>query len=393
MRRKVVLTGAGVVSAVGDSPAALYGALTDGRRGAGIDFNPGRYFGARNARPLDRISQLAAAAAGLALADAGCTADDCARRPVGLVLGTVFSGVRTICAFDRRAIDVGPEYASPLDFANTVLNAAAGQAAIWHNLRGPNATMAAGVASGLQAIIYGAELIAAGAVDAVLAGGADERSPEAAGALDRAGLTGADDAASTPFAEDRAGMRLGEAAAFVMLEADGLARSRGASVRAGLRGFAAGHAAGADGRLDPERVAAVLRGALADAELGAGAIDVVGAAASGSLEVDACEARALALALRDRERPVAVMAVKSAVGEALGASGALQVVAMLESMRAGALPGIAGLERSILDERYAVARGAVRRLDIRTALIDAFGWDGQCSALAIDNGDATRGTA
>ena len=229
-RRTVVVTGAGLVSSIGDSPADLHSALTERSRGpAGAVFDPAKYLGTRNTRPLDRLGQLVSAAAGLTLADACCPPQFRAEHAVGLVLGTMFSGVRTICAFDRQALEIGPECASPLDFANTVLNAAAGQAAIWHGLRGPNATIAAGVASGLQAIAYAADLIAAGTVDCALAGGADERSPEVADGLERAGLL-------------PGGVALGEAAAFVMLEAEDIARRRAATIRAEIRGSAAGRA-------------------------------------------------------------------------------------------------------------------------------------------------------
>src|SRR5215468_1940686 len=102
-----------MVTPVGDSPADLHAALVDGRGATAIDgFDPKQYFGARNARPLDRTAQLVSAAAAFALADAQCTLEERSRRDVGLVLGTMFSGVRTICAFDRRAIEVGPEFAS-----------------------------------------------------------------------------------------------------------------------------------------------------------------------------------------------------------------------------------------------------------------------------------------
>src|SRR6185295_2478049 len=76
--------------------------------------------------------------------------------------------------FDRRGLQLGPAHASPLDFANSVINAAAGQAAIWHNLRGVNSTLSAGEASGLQAIAYAADLIRGGRAEALLAGGAEE---------------------------------------------------------------------------------------------------------------------------------------------------------------------------------------------------------------------------
>ena len=306
MRRTVVVTGAGLVSAVGDSPADLHRALAEGRRATAIDrFDAAHYFGARNARPLDRIAQLAAAAAGLALADAGWTDQQRAATPIGLVLGTVFSSVRTICAFDRRALEAGAQFVSPLDFANTVLNAPAGQAAIWHRLRGPNVTVSTGAASGLQAIACASDLIASGAADAALAGGADERSPEALAALRRAGLMRDDD-------------EIGEAAAFVLLEAGTTASARGAQVRAEIRGLASGRAGDGGGDPAPDLIAALVRGAMADAGVGVDAIDAV-SAAGGSGRTEDCEARALSLALCGRQRALPMLTVSAAVGETLGA--------------------------------------------------------------------------
>src|SRR5207245_2109785 len=101
---------------------------------------------------------LSAVAAELALADSGWSVARRREHELGVILGTMFGSVRTIGEFDRRAQQSGPEYASPLDFSNTVLNAAAGQIAIWHNLRGVNSTIATGAASGLHAIGYGAQL-------------------------------------------------------------------------------------------------------------------------------------------------------------------------------------------------------------------------------------------
>src|SRR5262249_12447237 len=123
---------------------------------------------------LDRTSQLVTAAARLALDDSGWTRELRSSVEVGLVLGTMFCGVHTIGEFDRRAVTAGPAYASPLDFANTVINAAAGHTAIWHNLRGVNSTIAGGSASGLQALAHAADLISNGRASVVLAGGVEE---------------------------------------------------------------------------------------------------------------------------------------------------------------------------------------------------------------------------
>jgi hypothetical protein len=187
----VVITGVGLVCAVGDKPAEVHQALCERRTGIGAstlfpeqagargvgevrDFVARNYLGPKNLRPLDRTGQLAAVAAELALADGGWTPDPRDGREVGLVLGTTFCSARTIGEFDRRAMREGVEYASPLDFANTVINAAAGQVAIWHRLRGVNSTISTGAASGLHAIGYAAQLIRAGRATALIAGGAEE---------------------------------------------------------------------------------------------------------------------------------------------------------------------------------------------------------------------------
>ena len=205
MSVRIAVTGIGLLSALGDSLAALDEALVAGADGlrpvtvvstdglgecvAGeiADFDAARYLGDGNLRPLDRTSRLATAAASLALRDAGLAeilrADDAADGPlgdrVGLVLGTMFGSVRTIAEFDRRALTAGPSYVSPLDFANSVINAAAGHAAIWLGLRGTNATLAGGASAGAQAIGYAADQLRDGRADVLLAGGAEELSFEA----------------------------------------------------------------------------------------------------------------------------------------------------------------------------------------------------------------------
>ena len=147
MERRVVITGAGVLSTLGDSPAALHAALCEGRSSAGpvelfsteglacrrahelTAFDAQAYLGKKNLRALDRTSRLVIAAASLALEQSGWDAACLDAHEVGLVLGTMFCSVRTISEFDRRGLTLGPGRVSPMDFANTVINAAAGQAA------------------------------------------------------------------------------------------------------------------------------------------------------------------------------------------------------------------------------------------------------------------------
>ena len=421
--RRVVITGAGLLSSLGDDAAALHAALVAGESGirpitifptAGLgcvqggeirDFDAAAYLGAeRNVRPLDRLSRLVAAAAGRALAGAGWTPADLAGRPegheVGLVLGTMFCGLRTIAEFDRRNLTRGPSYASPLDFANTVINAAAGQTAIWHGLTGVNSTVAGGAASGLQAIAQGAELIRSGRADAVLAGGADELCFETFYGFYRAGqLCGSVPATSgggefpIPFDARRNGFALAEGAALVMLEEADAAAARGARVLAEVRGHgtAFDSSRGEDDARASRAVARAIAAALADAGVEADAVGFVSAAANGSVRGDRHEAAGLAAALGPRAAgvpaEVPVTAIKSMLGESLGAAAVLQVIDALETWRDGRLPGIPGLEP---EPGLPLALAGHSRRAGGLALVDALGFDGVAAALLLGPGEEAR---
>src|SRR5258708_31622815 len=177
MPPRVAITGAGLISPLGDSSAEMFNALCEGRSGvrpvepfspnghschlAGrlLDFRAEKYLSGRPLRPLDRTCQLATSACALALFDSGWTAEKRKGAEMSLVLGTMLSGMHTIAEFDRTALTSGPASVSPMAFANTVINAAAGQAAIWHNLRGANSTVAAGSASGVCAVANAADVV------------------------------------------------------------------------------------------------------------------------------------------------------------------------------------------------------------------------------------------
>ncbi len=411
MRRSVVVTGAGVISPLADSPAGLHAALCAGRnaikpielfptdgigcRQAGEirPFEPRDYLGEeRNLRPIDRTSRLLLVAAQGALAASGWTPELRAEREVGLALGTTFCSVRTIAEFDRRGLQLGPSYASPIDFANSVINAAAGQAAIWHDLRGVNSTISAGEASGLQAIGYATDLIRGGRIEALLAGGAEELCFESFLGYHRAGRlcgsAGGDGEHPIPFDVRRNGFALAEGAALLMLEDARTAAARGAPAFAEVFGYGTAFAAS---REDGEAAAAVARAvrlALDDAGIGPQEVDVLSASASGSVAVDRWEALGVAAALGSRAAELPVTAVKSMLCEALGASGALQAVALLGTLGDGVLPGIRGLEVTEPDFPLPGAAAENRRVEVRRALLTAISADGHCCALVLGPPDA-----
>lgn len=408
--RRVVVTGAGALSSLADSPAGLHAALCAGESGLkpielfsteGLGchqageirpFDAASYLGDRNLRPVDRTSRLLLVAAQQALAASGWTAEERAGHAVGLVLGTTFCSVRTIAEFDRRGLQLGPSYASPMDFANSVINAAAGQAAIWHDLRGINSTISAGEASGLQALAYGADLVRGGRAGVMLAGGVEELCFESFLGYDRAGrLCGSGQRGGeerpVPFDARRNGFAAAEGAALLVLEEAGAARSRGAAVLAEVLGHGSAFSLSQDEDETAGAVARAVRLALDDAGLAPEDLDVLSASASGSVEADRREALGVARARGARAAELPVTAVKSMLGEALGASGALQAVALLGTLGDGVLPGIRGLEQTEPDFPLAGARPESRRVEARRALLTAVSADGHCSALVLGRGE------
>lgn len=407
MRNRVVITGVGLVSSLGDSSASLQSSLCSGRRAvrpvelfstAGLgcplggeipSFDARKYLGKRNLRPLDRTSRLVTSAAQLALDDSGWSESMRKDQEVGLVLGTMFCSVHTISEFDRRALEVGPAYASPMDFSNTVINAAAGQTAIMHNLRGINSTISTGTTSGLQAIAYATEVIRSGRAHAILAGGADEMCFESFYGFDRAGLLCRSDTSAgdfpIPFDKRRNGFALGEGAALLMLEDAHFARDRGARALAEITGHGCGYdcAQGEDEQSAVAAIALSIRRALNDAFIGPHEIDCLSASANGSYDGDRHEAQGVCAGLNGQTRKLPVTAIKSMLGETLGASGPMQAIALLETMRDGVLPGINCLEQVDDDLKLDLITPDNRQIDLEAALINSVGFDGHCCSLVL----------
>ncbi len=406
----MVVTGVGMLSAVGDSPVALWAAQRQGCSGLAAvemfdtsslstalgaeirDFAPLEYLGKVNLRPLDRTGRLTVVAAQLALAASGWSVEARAEHELGLVLGTMFGSVHTISEFDVRAQTAGPNYAKPLVFANTVINAAAGQAAIWHGLRGVNSTFTGGTTAGLQAIAQGADLIRSGRAEMLLAGGAEELCFESFCGFDQAGMlaaaTNGQPACAVPFDGRRNGFAAGEGAALLMLEEASLAERRGATILAEIRGHASCYDLSRGQQ--PESASAALcyaiTTALADAGLEPAQIDLVSASANGSPRGDLNEAAGLVAAFGEHAGKLPVMASKSILGETFGAAGALQVVALLGAMLDGLVPSIAGLEEELSRWCLAPLTSPAPVADLRLGLVDTVGLDGNIAALVLERG-------
>ncbi len=405
--KRVVITGAGIVSTLGDSPRRVHQALCKGQSGLRViegfvtketdcrlggqimDFNAQKYLGNKNLRPLNRASQLSTSAAQLALEDSGWSREMRQENEIGIALGTMFCSIQTIADFDHRALVSGPSCASPMDFANTVINAAAGQTAIMHNLRGINSTISTGATSGLRAIGYAAGCIRMGYAPALLAGGVEEFCFASYYAFNQAGLLYHSDTDAVdfpkPFDFRRNGVVLGEGAALLMLEDAELAQKRGARILAEIKGYGIGYDC-SRGFAEEKAIAAIagaMRQALQEAEITARDVDCLSASANGSHTKDRLEAMAINGVYNGSSEQLPITAVKSMLGETLGAAGAMQVVDMLETINDGVLPGIAHLNR--IEDGLPLKNISSRRrtVDAKTAQINSVGFEGNHCSLIL----------
>lgn len=393
--RRVVVTGAGLVIAGADNGAELHAAACSGawagarRSELALDGMPAPWsvphtaFDAAaelggNLRPLDRTGRLAAAAARRALDASGWTARAIAGSEVGLVLGTMFGSMQTIAGFDRRGMTDGPKYVKPMEFANSVINAAAGQTAIRFDLRGINATISGDLTVGLQALGYAADLIRSGRSEAILAGGADELCIEALYGFHKLGLLCRPGVSRpTPLGVPPTGMVPGEAAVLLMLESRESAERRGVPILAEIMGHAStfdptrGAATGAAA----DALAKAIAQALGESGNSAAAVHCVSLGANGTA-LDAVEVAGVGRALRTATR-VPALASKAVVGETLGAGGALQALLAIESLRCRRIPGCA---RS---RRYGVLELAAEASELSgsVALMTGVGLQGRAAAL------------
>lgn len=406
MDRRVVVTGLGPVTSLGEGKDALWTALKEGRSGVrlvddlvnldGIDvkigapmpaFNPEAYIEPKKARRLDRSAQLALAAAELAVRDA--TDDPAVFDPdrVCVLAGTGIGGMLTFEENMAILAEKGPRRVSPFFVPRMMPNAMAGEISIRFGFRGPNFGVVSACASSAHAIGLAAQLICSGAADSAVAGGAEAVLLRItfAGFARMGALSKRNDEperASRPFDKDRDGFVMGEGGGFIVLETLDRARERGAHIYAEIAGF--GMTADAthitapceDGR--GQRRAMEL--ALQEANVAPEQVDYINAHGTSTGLNDPAETAAIKGALGDAAHAVKISSTKSQLGHLLGAAGGVEAIATLLAMEHGLIPATLNYENPdpACDLDYTPQPAAA---DISVALSNSFGFGGQNATL------------
>ncbi len=401
MNRRVVITGVGAICALGHDAAAVWQGMREGRSAiaplTGFEaeemrvrvaaqvrgHDPARHFDPKKLVLLDRVTQFALIAAREAVAQAGLDfrAGDLGRR-TACVIGTGTGGEETVDECSRRLYRDNNPRLHPLSIVRRMVNAPASQASIEFGITGPAFCVSSACATSNHAFAQALALVRAGTADVALAGGTEAcltlgvlRAWEAMRVL-------ADDTCR-PFSRQRRGLVLGEGAGILVLEEFDHARARGAEILAEFAG--AGMSADAGDIVLPSAAGAAqaISAALADAGLNPEDVDYVNAHGTATAANDPTETRAIHLALGGHAKRVAVSSTKSMHGHALGAAGALEIVAALGALREGVIPPTANFLDADPECDLDYVPNAAREREVRGVLSNAFAFGGLNAVVAL----------
>ena len=412
--RRVVVTGIGIVSPLGNDETAFFDALMAGRSGirrleapfasrlsnritAPVDFDGSTHFLPPKLRMLDRFSQLALIAAGQAMANAGLQLDAAERLRADVFIGTGNGGGHIIDDGYQALYAQDASRLPPFTVLMAMQNAAAAWIGIEHGLSGPNLTFSTACSSSAVAIGEAWRRIRDGEADVILAGGSEAPlnfgTLKAWEALRTLASEDPDDPAASckPFARDRSGMVLGEGAAILVLEDWEHALKRGARIRGEILGYGLSTDSEHITRPTLAGQARTMQLALDSAVLAADAIHHINAHGTGTLANDATETAAIKQVFGARAYGIPISATKAMHGHLLGAGAAVELVATLLALEQGVLPPTINLVQHDpeCDLDY-VAEGARSVSGVEVAMSNSFAFGGTNAVLVC--GSANRET-
>ncbi|GEO25158.1 3-oxoacyl-[acyl-carrier-protein] synthase 2 [Alicyclobacillus acidoterrestris] len=406
MTRRVVVTGLGVVTPVGNDVPTFWESLLSGKSGireidrfdttdyptkiAGLvtDFQPERYIDKKEIRHMDLFTQYAVCAAHEAVEHSGLQITDENRDRIGVYIGSGIGGIGTTLSNYRVLLERGPKRVSPFLVPMMISDMAAGQVSIDFGLRGPNSAPVSACATGSHAIGDAFKLIQRGAADAMVAGGAEAAVVDIAlaGFSNMKALSTRNDdptRASRPFDKDRDGFVMGEGAGILVLEDLEFAQRRGANILAEIVGYGmSGDAYHVTAPApDGDGAVRVMSAAIADAGIELTDIDYINAHGTSTEFNDRIETLAVKRLFGEHAYKLAMSSIKSMTGHLLGAAGGVEGVACVLTLKNGIIPPTTNYETPDPECDLDYVPNTARKCDVRYVMSNSFGFGGHNAAL------------
>ena len=409
MKKRIVITGLGIITPNGVGKKPFWKSLWEGTSGVkpvtlfdtkGLrtklageiqDFDPKDILGPKGLRNLDRTTLLVMCASSMALLDANLSSpvseDD--TDSYGVSIGSTMGSVWSISEFDKGSLRDGPRSVNPAHFANTVINSPASHISIKFNIQGFNATVATGFCSSLDAIYYALNMMNLYDYKVVLSGGVEELCEQTYKGFHKIGhLAGSREGKEEivcPFDRRRNGIMMGEGACIAILEEYEHAKKRNASIYAEILGFGTSFDPESKNIYSPKAVGAreAIKNCLNDSELNEKDIDYISAAANSTLDCDVMETRAIKGAFKGNAKDIPVSSIKSMIGDSFSASGAINLGGALGVLENNIIPPTINYEKP--DKRCDLdyVPNKAREKKISKIIINSFSPTGNNSSLSL----------
>ena len=405
-RRRVVVTGMGILCPTGNSVEEAWQNAAAGKTGIRTierfdtthlenhfggevkNFDPEEFLGRREARRTDRVTQLALYAAKQAVEDAGLEITDENRYDIACVIGSGIGGISSVFESVKAYLEKGPKFVSPLMVPMMLPDAPSSKVSMQYGLRGPNFAISTACASGNNCIGEATEIIRRGQATMALAGSSEAGLVDIAIASfnNMTAISRRNDEpqrASRPFDADRDGFVVAEGAAILVLEELEHAQARGAHIYAEIQGY--GHTSDAYHVTAPletgEGAARAIQYALKNAGLNASDIDYINAHGTSTPLNDKSETLALKVALGEQAYEIPISSTKSVTGHLMGAAGSVEAVFSIKAMLEGFIPPTVNLENPDpeCDLNYTPNVGVARNIDY--VMSNSFGFGGHNAVL------------
>ena len=407
-KRRVVITGIGILSPVGIGLEQNWANIVAGKSGirtislfdatgypsmvAGEvpDFDATQFLSPKEAKKMDRFIQLGMAAGIEAVKDSGLEITDANAERIGVHIGSGIGGIGTIEQTMQTIMEKGPRRVSPFYVPSAIINMISGNLSIMFNMKGPNLSMVTACSTATHAIGDAGRLIEYGDADVMVAGGAEAPiTPTAVAGFGNAkALTGRNDdpaGASRPWDLGRDGFIISEGAGVVVLEEYEHAKARGAKIYAELAGF--GLSGDAYHMTSPseggEGASRCMNNALRNAGLNADEVDYVNAHGTSTQLGDLAETKAVKRTFGDKAGSVAVSSTKSMTGHLLGAAGGIEAIYTAMAIKHQVAPPTINLDNPDPDCDLDYVPNTAREMKIDVALSNSFGFGGTNGTLVL----------